>query len=211
MLEFKKFFENIDSVIAYHGTRGDFDHLEPKPARYGTGISFTKSKEVAKMYGAGAFKGGKREGEVRLITAELTGEMYDFDAPVSAGRVINGFKAMLEGYRGVFTPDKFRDLQKDIVNWSKNGESLWRGLVKSFSKKGTDRECQLAKSRNEDKKACEPVINSEQMPDLINKVLIGLGYTGITYMDSNAGISHRCYFVFNTKNVRELEYMRASA
>lgn len=204
MFEFRRFLESSEAVIAYHGTRNQFDRLEPRPARYGTGISFTKSKEIAGMYGEGQFKGGKRDGSVRIIKAEITGNLFDFTAPINKSKLANGVRTFLERYKDDFTPEKYQMILRQMIG-SSDGESFWRGLLRSFSKRGTDRECQIAKSKNIDRSSCESVIESRYMPDVINDVLRSVGYSGITYMDTNAGITHRCYLVFDTDNVNELD------
>jgi len=193
----KTFLQWIKETTLYHGTRGDFQTLEPRIARYGTGISFTTNPEIAQNYALGKYKGGKTDGVPVVKRVEYMGKSFNFHEPVPSA-VSEGILKEFKPYISEFTPEKQKLFLKNCRgDWRKSGEHFYKEIQRSFAKRGTDQECKLAKSQNSGREVCLPCGTFQQMPDLLNNVLLNLGYNALCYHDTNDGVNHRCYFLMS--------------
>lgn len=200
----KTFHQWLQETILYHGTQSDFQTLEPRKARYGKGISFTTNPDIARNYALGRYKGGKTNGTPTVKKAEYIGRSFNFYEPVPTDAV-RKVHQLLEPYMIEFTPEKSADFLKSLYgSWQKSGERFYKEIQRSFAKQGTDRECKLAKSRNNNQQICKPCNAFAQMPDLLNKILLDVGYDSLCYNDTNDGVSHACYFLIDKNKIREI-------
>jgi len=140
MMSFKEY---IQEVSLYHGTHGEFE-LKPHKARYGTGVSFTTSPEIARNYGLGRYKGGKKSNNPVVKTINYSGTSFNFYEPVPE-RLVSLIKQKLNPYLSEFTPDKKDLFLKQIQGlWASSGERFYKEVQRSFAKRGTDRECKFS-------------------------------------------------------------------
>jgi hypothetical protein len=193
----KTFNQWPQETTLYHGTQKDFQTLEPRKARFGTGISFTNNPEVARNYGLGRYKGGKKSNNPVVKTIDYSGASFNFYEPVPE-RTVSLIKQKLNLYLSEFTPDKKDLFLKQTQGlWARSGKDFYREIQRSFAKRGTDQECKLAKSRNNNLEICQKCSAFDQMPDLLNQILLDIGYDSLCYDDTNDGVSHRCYFLMH--------------
>jgi len=203
-MNFKEYFYYQESMTLYHGTQSNFSTLEPRKARYGTGISFTTNPNIAKNYAQGKYKGGKTDGVPIIKHAEYSGNSFNLFDPVPKN-TINEIHNKLSPYTLEFTKNKNAMFTKNLYGaWSKNGETFYKEVQRSFAKRGTDAECKLAKSRNKGLEICKPCSIFSQMPDFLNNILVDLGFDSLCYDDTNDGTPHRCYFLVTKKKLKEL-------
>lgn len=193
---------NLEETTLYHGTRSGFDTLEPRKARFGTGISFTTNPDIAQNYALGKYKGGKTTGAPVVKSAQYSGNSFNFHEPVSS-HVAEAVVKQIEPYTTEFTPEKQRWFLRNCQgSWRESGERFYREIQRSFAKRGTDNECKLAKSRNAGLESCLPCGAFNEMPDLLNSILLNIGYDALCYDDTNDGIDHRCYFLINKSELK---------
>jgi len=203
-MNFKEYIYYLESLTLYHGTQSNFNTLEPRKARYGTGISFTTNPDIAKNYAHGKYKGGKTDGAPVVKRAEYYGNSFSLSDPVPKA-IINEIYIKLSPYSSEFTEKKNAMFTKNLYGiWSKNGEIFYKEIQRSFAKRGTDAECKLAKSRNKGLEVCNPCSIFSQMPDFLNYMLADLGFDSLCYNDVNDGTAHRCYFLITKRKLKEL-------
>lgn len=194
-MKFKEWLKKETTL--YHGTRGQFDDLKPHKARMGYGISFTTNPDIAFNYAMGKYKGSKTSGNPIVKKIEYSGKSFNFFDKVSEDIAAKVHKQLIP-YLEEFTPDKKRIFLKNLYgSWRVSGEEFYKQIQRSFAKKGTDEECKLSKSRNNNLEICSKCSAFYEMPDLLNKILNSLGFDSLCYNDINDGISHRCYFMIN--------------
>ena len=199
----KTFNQWLQETTLYHGTQKDFQTLEPRKARYGTGISFTTNPDIARNYALGRYKGGKTDGTPVVKTTEYAGSSFNFYEPVPEDTV-RKVHQLLEPHLAEFTPEKSSDFLKVLYgSCRERGERFYKEIQRSFAKRGTDRECKLAKSRNGGLEVCLPCGAFQEMPDLLNNILLDVGYDALCYDDTNDGVNHRCYFLMDKSKIRE--------
>jgi hypothetical protein len=194
-MNFKEYFE----ATLYHGTKAQFDDIEPRKARYGLGISFTTNPNIALNYALGRYKGGSRSGNPVVKKMKYSGNSFNFFEKVPK-ETIKSVHEQLIPYLEEFTPDKKRIFLSNLYgNWSHNGEKFYKEIQRAFAKRGTNEECKLAKSRNRELEVCSKCSVFSKMPDFLNNILNNIGYDSLCYNDNNDGISHKCYFLFGNK------------
>jgi len=197
----RTFQEWLKETTLYHGTRSAFDTLEPRKARFGTGISFTTNPDIAQNYALGKYKGGKTTGAPVVKQVAYSGNPFNFHEPVPS-HVSEAVVKQLEPHTTEFTPEKQQLFLKNSKgSWRESGERFYREIQKSFAKRGTDEQCKLAKSRNSGLDVCLPCGAFAQMPDLLNNTLLNLGYDSLCYDDTNDDINHRCYFLMDKSKI----------
>mgnify|MGYP003340787894 CR=1 FL=1 len=87
-------------------------------------------------------------------------------------------------------------------SWRERGELFYKEIQRSFAKRGTDRECKLAKSRNINQQPCKRTSVFVHMPDLLNNILLNIGYDSLCYDDINDGVNHTCYFIMDKTKIQ---------
>jgi hypothetical protein len=194
---------NLEETTLYHGTQGTFDTLEPRKARFGTGISFTTNPDIARNYAIGKYKGGKTTGTPTVRQVVYHGNSFNFQDPVPDSTV-RSINKRLNSFLDEFTPDKRILILKGLNgDWRTTGERFLKQIHHSFAKRGTEAECKLAKSRNTGLSVCEKHTMFDRLTDFLNEILLEIGYDSICYNDTNDEIDHKCYFIINKDKIRE--------
>lgn len=216
----KTFNENVNKIIAYHGTNADFKELEPDKASvynlYGQGIYLTTSYKIAKAYVGGILN--RKTEFSRVLKCELTlNKIYDLDKPITDKEILD-YKRLVkqdekDGNYNFWFKRIYDDIDSDELPEPWESEGI---TSKNINRENLDT---LAKLLDDGYKTLLRMHVFEILSDNTNTIyskveMINMlkkkGYDSITYETTGTGLSsnkldnikHRIYVCFHKEQIK---------